>query len=1104
MSGRIPNNEKVFNEGIGVKNGFLSGGFIDLFEELDNGDSLVRIIAPSSLDANYTLTLPPNDGDSTQFLQTDGSGTLTWANASGGGGDGDITGVTAGSGLSGGGDTGAVTLAIDISEYSAVTPANGDSFLTLDSDGSTEQLTTTGALATLFAGDGLSASNSVLSVNVDDSSIEINSDSLRVKANGITLGSHTTGNYVATVADSGTGGITVANSGAESAAVTLEFDIHGLTEATIASGDYIAFSDEGSAGDPSRREKIDDIATLFSGDGLSASSAVMSLDLKSNGGAVIESNKLAVDLGASSITGTLGISNGGTGATSLTNLITLGDHTTGDYVASLTAGTLIDLQNNSGENATPTIDVDLSEASEATIADGDYILFLDGGATGTAAKEAVGDLATYLATLFAGDGLSASSSALSVNVDGSSLETNSDTLRVKANGITDAMLAGSISNGNLANSSITIDGSTIALGGSVATNNTMGAGFVMEDGDGTEVTITENKEIKFIGAGGLTINWSDTDNGTDGDPYDLTFTIGTLNQDTTGTAAIATTVTITDNESTNEDNVLIFAAGGDDDGGNLGLESDGTLTYNPSTGKITATGFIGSLTGDASGSSGSCTGNAATATALATEREINGIGFDGTGNITVPAAGSTLTDTVTVAKGGTNATSFADKAVIISQDSGADTLAALALTGNGHIIVGGSSGPAVEAAADVAGTGLDASVGDGTLALNVAAAQTSITSIINSSLAKIGTADDQEYIDFGTSNKVITYTDGSARLSVSSNGAGITGDLTISGGDLTYGNGQNATIGIDVTAHNAVGKDLSISAGSTTAGTTNNITGGSLTLSGGQGKGSGAGGDISFRVAPAGSSGSSLNSYETAMKLTSAGHLELGGDGKTPLIDMMFDDHSNGVDWDTRINIGKADDFTHGAGALPNKVPSGAYGMSLIANSDGVFYGMEDYGSGNYRPLIRWGDDDADTPFTIKYQAHNGSDTEILKLSYNGELKVANNITAFTSGMSDRRLKDNITTITDPLEKVMRLRGVSFDWNATSRKGKHDIGLIAQEVEEVLPEVVSETNMDVGDFADHPQVLKTVSYSPIVSLLIEAIKHQQTQIDALREKIIGL
>ena len=77
---------------------------------------------------------------------------------------------------------------------------------------------------------------------------------------------------------------------------------------------------------------------------------------------------------------------------------------------------------------------------------------------------------------------------------------------------------------------------------------------------------------------------------------------GALTGNVTGTAdvaTVATTVTITDNESTDEDNAMIFTAGGDVDGGNLGLESDGTCTYNPSTGKITATGFVGSLTGTA-------------------------------------------------------------------------------------------------------------------------------------------------------------------------------------------------------------------------------------------------------------------------------------------------------------------------------------------------------------------------------------------------------------------------------------------------------------------------------------------------------------------------
>tara|TARA_B100000780_G_scaffold91282_1_gene63194 strand:- start:295 stop:1539 length:1245 start_codon:yes stop_codon:yes gene_type:complete len=79
-------------------------------------------------------------------------------------------------------------------------------------------------------------------------------------------------------------------------------------------------------------------------------------------------------------------------------------------------------------------------------------------------------------------------------------------------------------------------------------------------------------------------------------------------------ATLATTVTITDNESTDEDNALIFTAGGDVDGGDVGLESDGTLTYNPSTGVVTATGFVGALTGNVTGNA---SGTAATVTGAA-------------------------------------------------------------------------------------------------------------------------------------------------------------------------------------------------------------------------------------------------------------------------------------------------------------------------------------------------------------------------------------------------------------------------------------------------------------------------------------------------------
>ena len=94
-------------------------------------------------------------------------------------------------------------------------------------------------------------------------------------------------------------------------------------------------------------------------------------------------------------------------------------------------------------------------------------------------------------------------------------------------------------------------------------------------------------------------------------------------------------------------------------------------------------------------------------------------------------------------------------------------------------------------------------------------------------------------------------------------------DLTVTGGDITYGNSQNATLGLTATAHNVAGKPLSISAGTTTAATTNDIAGGSLTIKGGQGKGTGSGGDIIFQTAnAAGGSAHSLNALATALTLS--------------------------------------------------------------------------------------------------------------------------------------------------------------------------------------------------------------------------------------------
>lgn len=88
---------------------------------------------------------------------------------------------------------------------------------------------------------------------------------------------------------------------------------------------------------------------------------------------------------------------------------------------------------------------------------------------------------------------------------------------------------------------------------------------------------------------------------------------------------------------------------------------------------------------------------------------------------------------------------------------------------------------------------------------------------------------------------------------------------------------------------------------------------------------------------------------------------------------------------------------------------------------------------------------------------------------------------------SDRALKTNIQPLQNSLEKVQQLNGVSFNWKSS---GEKSIGLIAQDVEKVLPELVSGSEGN-----------KAVAYGNIVAVLIEAIKEQQKQIDELKNQV---
>ena len=121
-----------------------------------------------------------------------------------------------------------------------------------------------------------------------------------------------------------------------------------------------------------------------------------------------------------------------------------------------------------------------------------------------------------------------------------------------------------------------------------------------------------------------------------------------------------------------------------------------------------------------------------------------------------------------------------------------------------------------------------------------------------------------------------------------------------------------------------------------------------------------------------------------------------------------------------------------------------------------------------------------------------------LRLSTAGNLEVDGNVTAFSTTLSDAALKDNVETITNSIDKIKELRGVSFTWNQTARKGKNDIGLIAQEVEKVIPEVVHEQS---PYFVEGEESYKTVDYEKIIAVLIEGMKEQQNQIEMLMSEI---
>ena len=245
--------------------------------------------------------------------------------------------------------------------------------------------------------------------------------------------------------------------------------------------------------------------------------------------------------------------------------------------------------------------------------------------------------------------------------------------------------------------------------------------------------------VTLDSGGGITL---DADNGT------ITFadggvSLGTITSSgysgTAATATVATTVTITDNESTNENNAIIFTAGGDVDGGNIGLESDGDLTYNPSTGLLSSTG----VTASGTVTFGSISDGAITVTAFVDEDDMS-------------------TNSATLIP-----TQQSVKAYVDSEVSSAGSTWYLEDDDGTEVTINNAKevkfiGSGVTTNWTDTSTGSDADPYD--MTFTVDAAQTGITSLLATNI-KIG-EDDQTKIDFETANEIHLYADNAEQVYV--------------------------------------------------------------------------------------------------------------------------------------------------------------------------------------------------------------------------------------------------------------------------------------------------------------------------------------------------
>ena len=223
-------------------------------------------------------------------------------------------------------------------------------------------------------------------------------------------------------------------------------------------------------------------------------------------------------------------------------------------------------------------------------------------------------------------------------------------------------------------------------------------------------------------------------------------------------------------------------------------------------------------------------------------------------------------------------------------------------------------------------------------------------------------------------------------------------------------------------------------------------------------------GSLIFYTTPDGSTGKT-----EAMRITSSQTIEMNA-------------VVSAVDANDRPLVVSSTDSTPTAGSLNLAVGSGPGILFKIPVTTSV-------GIGAAIDAVKTVDSDADKSTGLSFKISQNDETldEALKIDHAGDVTGTHGDYHVSS---DARLKENVSTISDALEKVSSLRGVNFTWKDGRNEGSLQMGFIAQEVEAVVPEVVHTQ--------DTEEALKAVEYQYITALLVEAVKDLSAEVSALK------